>query len=100
MVLGVEGLAGGVPDQLSGKVSAPVDVNLLTKPLQKGLVISLIEPVLKVGQIPMVSFPKLGSGEVAQGIGGEVAKAAQGPVDILEAALSIVGNLQAEKFLK
>ena len=42
----------------------------------------------------------MGTGEVAERVGGEVAEASQRPVNVLEAALGIVGNFQTEEFLK
>ena len=42
----------------------------------------------------------MGAGEIAQGVGGEVSKAAQGPVDVLKTAFGVIGHLQAEEFLE
>jgi hypothetical protein len=53
MVLGVEGFAGGVADEIAGEVAAAVGVNFLAKPEEEGLVIALVEMVLQVGKIPL-----------------------------------------------
>ena len=49
VILGIEGLAGGMADQITGKVAAAVAMNFLAKPLEEWLVIALTEFVLKIG---------------------------------------------------
>ena len=100
MVLGVEGLAGGVTDQLAGEVAAAVGVNLLAKPFQKRLVIPLLEAFLKAGQVAVGGLPELGSGEVSKRVGGEITEPSQGPMNILKATAGIVGHFEAQKFLE
>ena len=43
MVLGVEGFAGGMADQVAGEVATAVNVNFLTKPMKERLVFPAIE---------------------------------------------------------
>jgi hypothetical protein len=57
MVLGIEGPPGGVPNQIAGKITAAVGVDLLMKPLKERLVVALIQFVLKAGQIPVGGPP-------------------------------------------
>ena len=42
----------------------------------------------------------MGGVEVAEGVGGEVAEATHGPVDVLEAAVGVVGDREAEEGLE
>ena len=42
----------------------------------------------------------MGGGQIPQCVGGEVAEAAKGPVDVLEAATGVVGDFEAEEFFE
>ena len=98
MGLGIERFAGGALDQIAGEIAPAVGVDILAQPLEQGLVIAPVQGGLKIRQIPVGGLPELGAGEVSQGIGGEVAKAAQRPVDVLKAALESSGTFRPRSF--
>jgi hypothetical protein len=97
---GVEGFSCRPLDKVRGGIAATVGVDLLAKPVEEGLIVSVVDGGGEGGEIPLGGLPKLGGGQVAESVGGEVAKASKGPVDVLEATARIVGNFDAEQFFK
>jgi hypothetical protein len=90
--LWVERFSSGVLDEFGGGIATTVGVDFLTKPPKEGLVIAIFHRSGEGRNIPICSLPKLGGGQVAESVGGEVAEAAKGPVDVLEATACIVGD--------
>jgi hypothetical protein len=88
----VEGFSSGVLDEFGGGIATTVGVDFLTKPPKEGLVIAIFYGSGEGRNIPIRGLPKLGGGQVAECVGGEVAEAAKGPVDVLEATACIVGD--------
>jgi hypothetical protein len=88
----VEGFSSGVLDKFGGGIATAVGVDFLTKPPKEGLVVAIFHRSGEGRNIPICSLPKLGGGQVAESVGGEVAEAAKGPVDVLEATACIVGD--------
>ena len=56
--------------------------------------------VLKVWNVLLYLLPQLEGNQVAQGIGGEVAEQAEGPVYVLQAAVGVVLRSDAQVLLK
>ena len=96
MSIGIEGFSCRLLNKVGSGVAATVRVNFLTKPSQEGLIVSVVDGGGEGGEIPLCSLPKLGGGQVAESLGRKVAKAAQGPVDVLETTARIVRNFDAE----
>lgn len=92
MGLRVESFSSGVLDQVGGGIATAVRVDFLTKPPKEGLVVANFYRGGEGGKIPIRGLPKLGGGQVAERVGGEVAEAAEGPVNVLQAPAGIVGN--------
>ncbi len=92
MRFGVEGFSGGVLDEFGGGIAAAMKVNLFSQPAEEGLVVTTFHPGGQGRNISVGGLPELGGGQVAQSVSGEVAKAAKGPVDVLEATAGIVGD--------
>ena len=92
MGLRVESFSSGVLDQVGGGIATAVRVDFLTKPPKEGLVVAIFYRGGEGGKIPIRGLPKLGGGQVAERVGGEVAEAAEGPVNVLQAPAGIVGN--------
>ena len=62
MVFRTKGFAGGMADEFSGQITAAVGVDFLAEPMEERLVITLIELVLKTGQVTVGGHPQLRSG--------------------------------------
>ena len=92
MGLRVESFSSGVLDKFGGGIATAVGVNLFSQPAKEGLVIAIFHRSGEVRNIPICGLPKLGGGQVAERVGGEVAEAAEGPVNVLQAPAGIVGN--------
>ena len=92
MGLRVESFSSGVLDKFGGGIATAVGVNLFPQPAEEGLVVAIFYRGGEGGKVPIRGLPKLGGGEVAERVGGEVAKAAKGPVNVLQATAGIVGN--------
>ena len=88
----VEGFSSGALDEFGGGIATAVGVNLFSQPAKEGLVIAIFHRSGEGRNIPIRGLPKLGGGQVAERVGGEVAEAAKRPVDILQATAGIVGN--------
>ena len=52
------------------------------------------------GGVFLGALEELGGVDVSEGVGGEVAEAAHGPVDVLEATFTIVFRREAEEFFE
>ena len=89
---GVEGFSCGALDEFGGRIAASVGVDFLTKPAEEGLVVAIFHRSEEGWNIPICGLPKLGRGQVAERVSGEVAEAAKRPVDVLEATAGIVGD--------
>jgi hypothetical protein len=74
--LWVEGFSCGALDEFSGGIATAVGVDFLTKPAKEGLVIAIFHRSGEGRNIPIRGLPKLGRGQVAEGVGGEVTEAA------------------------
>lgn len=72
----VEGFSCGALDEFSGGIATAVGVDFLTKPAKEGLVIAIVHRSGEGSNIPIRGLPKLGRGQVAEGVGGEVTEAA------------------------
>ncbi|KRO61919.1 MAG: hypothetical protein ABR82_06715 [Verrucomicrobia subdivision 6 bacterium BACL9 MAG-120507-bin52] len=92
MGLRVESFSSGVLDQVGSGIATAVRVDFLTKPPKEGLVVAIFYRGGEGGKVPIRGLPKLGGGQVAERVGGEVAEAAKRPVDILQATAGIVGD--------
>ena len=92
MGLWVEGFSCGTLDEFGGGIATAVGVNLFSQPAEEGLVVAIFDRSGEGRNIPICGLPKLGGGQVAESVGGEVTEAAKGPVDVLEATACIVGN--------
>ena len=88
----VEGFSCCTLDEFGGGIATAVGVDFLTKPAKEGLIVAIFYRSGKGRNIPIRGLPKLGGGQVAERVGGEVTKAAKGPVDVLEATACIVGD--------
>ena len=88
----VEGFSCGTLDKFGGGIATAVGVDFLTKPAEEGLVVAIFHRSGEGGNIPVGGLPKLGRGQVAESVGGEVAEAPKRPVDVLEATACIVGD--------
>ena len=88
----VEGFSCSALDELGGGIATAVGVDFLTKPAEKGLVVAIFHRSGEGRNIPICSLPKLGGGQVAERVGGKVAEASKGPVDVLEATACVVGD--------
>ena len=88
----VEGFSSGVLDKFGGGIATAVGVDFFTKPAKEGLVVAIFNRSGEGRNIPIRGLPKLGGGQVAESVCGEVAEAAKGPVDVLEATACIVGD--------
>ena len=88
----VEGFSCGALDEFSGGIATAVGVDFLAKPAEEGLVVAIFYRRGEGRKIPIRGLPKLGGGQVAERVSGEVAEAAKRPVDVLEATAGIVGN--------
>ena len=88
----VEGFSCGVLDEFCGGIATAVGVNPFPQPAKEGLVVAIFHRSGEGRNIPIRGLPKLGGGQVAESVGGEVTEAAKGPVDVLEATACIVGN--------
>jgi hypothetical protein len=97
---GIEGFSCRLLNKVGGGIAATVGVDLLAKPAKEGLIVSVVDGGGEGGEIPLGGLPKLGGGQIAESVGGEVAKASEGPVDVLEATARIVRNFDAEQFFK
>lgn len=100
MGFGIEGFSCGTLDEFCGGIATAVGVDFLAKPAEEGLIVSVVDGGGEGGEITLGGLPKLGGGQVAESVGGEVAKASKGPVDVLEATVRIVRNFDAEQFFK
>jgi hypothetical protein len=72
----VEGFSSGVLDKFGGGIATAVGVDFLTKPAKEVLVIATVHRSGEGRNIPIRGLPKLGRGQVAEGVGGEVTEAA------------------------
>jgi len=72
----VEGFACRALDEFGGGITTTVGVDFLTKPPKEGLVIAIFHRSGEGRNIPIRGLPKLGRGQVAEGVGGEVTEAA------------------------
>ena len=88
----VEGFSCGALDEFGGGIATTVGVDFLAKPAEEGLVVAIFDRSGEVRNILICGLPKLGGGQVAESVGGEVTEAAKGPVDIFKATACIVGN--------
>jgi hypothetical protein len=88
----VEGFSCGTLDKLSGGIATAVGVDFLTKPAEEGLVVAIVHRSGEGRDIPICGLPKLGGGQVTESVCGKVTKAAEGPVDVLEATACVVGD--------
>jgi hypothetical protein len=64
------------------------------------LIVSVVDGRGEGGEISLGGLPKLGGGQVAESVSGEVAKASEGPVDVLETTACIIRNFDAKQFFK
>ena len=92
MGFGVEGFSCGALDEFCGGIASAVGVDFLTKPAEEKLAVAIFHRSGEGRNIPIRGLPKLGGGQVAESVGGEVAEAAKRPVDILQATAGIVGD--------
>ena len=88
----VEGFSSGALDEFGGGIATAVGVDLFSQPAKEGLVVAIFHRSGEGGKVPIRGLPKLGGGEVAESVGGEVAEAAERPVNVLQATAGIVGN--------
>jgi hypothetical protein len=88
----VEGFSCGALDEFGGGIATAVGVDFLTKPAKEGLIVAILYRSGEGGNIPICSLPKLGGGQVTESVCGKVTKAAEGPVDVLEATACVVGD--------
>jgi len=88
----VEGFACRALDEFGGGIATAVGVDLLTKPLEERLIVSVVDRGREGGKVPLSGLPKLGGGQVAESVRRKVAEASKGPVDVLEATACIVGD--------
>ena len=93
--------SGGAPVASSIRrrrpVAAAVAVDLGPEPGQEGGELALGERGSEVAELGLGAGEELRGVEVAQGIGREVAEQAGAPVNVLEAAVGVVGWGQAEE---
>jgi hypothetical protein len=73
--LGIESFACGSLDKFGGGISAAVGVNFFTEPAEEGLIVAVVYGGGERREVPIGGLPKLGGGQVPQGVGGEVAEA-------------------------
>ena len=88
----VERFSCGALDEFGGGIATTVGVDFLTKPAKEGLIVAIFNRSGEGRNIPIRGLPKLGGGQVAESVGGEVAEAPKRPVDVLEATACIVGD--------
>ena len=62
-----------------------------------GRVIDLQQKGAGAAKITLQGIRQLGTDQMAQGVGGEIAEQPFGPVDVLQAALGVVGRLDAKQ---
>ncbi len=94
------GLAGHVLDERATAVASALLVDVRPKPVQQGREVAHGEAVLQVGEGFQGGVEKLGGVKGAQGVGGEIAEAAEGPMHILEAAQAVIGHFQTHVLLE
>src|SRR5690606_9773473 len=82
-----------------GGIALAVGMDVFSEPLQQGAEIPVGEFALKVGNLAFRRVEELGGDQVSYGICGEIANAATGPVDILQAAFGVVVGGNPQHFL-
>src|SRR2546427_55740 len=89
-------LPGGHVDQVGGQIFAGVLVDVMAQPAEQGSEASVGDVVRDGGQVGDGLVEKLGGGQVADGVGGEVTDQAASPMRILEHAQPVLGNVEAQ----
>src|SRR6185437_11343573 len=87
--------AAGALEDLGGREPAAVPVNVLAQPAAERGQIALADLRGKVAQVAVGGLPELAGDDVAEAVGREVAECARRPVDVLQHAVSVVGNLES-----
>ena len=93
---GGDSLAGDAVDEVGSWVAAALAVDFGLEPVTQGLKLAAGEGGFEVAEFLCSLIEELGGEDVAEGIGGEVAEAAEGPVDVLEDAFAVGGGDDAE----
>ena len=83
-------------EDLGRREPAAVAVDLLAQPLAERRQVAGADPLVEVVDVAAGGLPQLAGDHVAEAVGGEVAEGAAGPVDVLEDAAGVVGDLEAE----
>src|ERR1700678_3839147 len=73
-------------------------MDLLAEPAQQAAEIAASEGVVEVTELGPGGGEELGRVDVAQRVGGEIANQPGTPMDVLEAALCVVGRGDAQAF--
>src|SRR5436190_201001 len=90
--------AGGPAHQFRGGMTLPVAVHFFLEPAQQALVAAFAKLSGHFREIGRGPAHELGGVEVAQGVGGEIPKSSQAPVDVLQTTARVVRHFQAEQF--
>lgn len=98
VVVGGEGFSGGFLDELLRGEFAAELVEAGAEPFAEGGVDAGAEVGIEGGESASGGGEELGGEDGAEGVGGEVADAAAGPVDVLEDAFAIGGGRDGEVF--
>src|SRR3954447_14534407 len=88
--------AAGALEDLGRREPPSVAVDALAQPLPERREVPVRDARREVAEIASGGVPELAGDDVAEAVGGEVAERAAGPMDVLEDAMSVVGDLEPE----
>src|SRR5205823_5237928 len=91
--------AGDFFDEHGSRVARALAVNLVAQPVQQAGEVSSGESRVEVAQIGAGPGEKLRGEEVAQSVGWEITDKPFAPVAVLQAALRVIGNRDAQRLL-
>src|SRR6476646_11173769 len=95
--LGVDlGRADDAVERLAGRELPAEAVKMLAQPVAQRAELTLLEPVVQVGDVRRDPLPDLRRDQVAERVRREVADRAARPVDVLQDALGVVRHVDPE----
>jgi len=97
--LGVGFGAGGFCHEVLGEEGGAMAMDVFLHPSEEGEEVSFGEGGGDSG-VFLSAFEELGGVDIAKGVGGKVAEAAHGPMDVLEAAFAVVCGAEVEEFFE
>lgn len=100
MRCGVGAFAGGEAHEFLRLMPHAVAMDFLAQPAEQRAVFAARQLSFERRTIRLRPAHKLRGVQIAQRIGREIAHRADAPVDVLQAAVGVLGDLQAEGFLK